>query len=167
MAGTDPVAEQPYITGDAPPTPWFEARSRLAEAESSRVATVRPEGGPHVAPVLGVWVDEALHFCANPAPRKARNLARDPHRVVTARSGGLDLVVEGAATRVSGDAGLRRVAEAYMSAYGWPITVRDGALHGEGAPTAGPPPYDVYRVTPTTAFGFPADEAFTPTRWRF
>ena len=39
----------------------------------------------------------------------------------------------------------------------------------EGAPTAGPPPYDVYVVTPTVAFGFGTDaENWNhPTRWRF
>ena len=53
------------------------------------------------------------------------------------------------------------------------VTVRDGAFHdgafhdAEGAPTAGPPPYDVYEVIPTTAFGFGTDESFSPTRWRF
>jgi hypothetical protein len=37
-----------------------------------------------------------------------------------------------------------------------------------GAPTSGGPPYDVYEITPTKAFGFPTDgESFTPTRWRF
>jgi hypothetical protein len=37
----------------------------------------------------------------------------------------------------------------------------------DGAPTAGPPPYQVYEVTPTTAFAFGKDESFSPTRWRF
>ncbi|NDJ84523.1 MAG: PIG-L family deacetylase [Chloroflexi bacterium] len=35
------------------------------------------------------------------------------------------------------------------------------------APTAGPPPYAVYAVTPTVAFGFGTDKTFSPTRWRF
>ena len=47
------------------------------------------------------------------------------------------------------------------------MTVRDGAFYADGAPTAGPPPYEVYEVTPATAFGFPTDETFTATRWRF
>jgi hypothetical protein len=48
------------------------------------------------------------------------------------------------------------VAEVYMNKYGWPVIVRDGAFYADGAPTAGPPPY-----------GFPWDEMFLPTRWRF
>jgi hypothetical protein len=36
-----------------------------------------------------------------------------------------------------------------------------------GAPTAGPPPYEVYEVIPKTAFGFSTDLSFGPTRWDF
>ena len=55
-----------------------------------------------------------------------------------------------------------------ISKYGWPVTVRDGAVYADGAPTAGPPPYEVHKFIPTTAFGIPTEEAtFSPTRWRF
>ena len=41
-------------------------------------------------------------------------------------------------------------------------------LWAEGAPTAGPPPYHVYRVLPHKVLGFPTDDAsVVPTRWRF
>ena len=76
-------------------------------------------------------------------------------------------MVEGTAAKVSDETRLHRVAEAYWAKYGWPVTVRDGAFYADGAPTAGPPPYEVYEVTPATAFGFPTDETFTATRWRF
>jgi hypothetical protein len=65
---------------------------------------------------------------------------------------------------------LERVAGAYMSKYGWNVTVRDGAFQDtEGAPTAGPPPYDVYVITPTTifAFGTNDDTMNLSTRWEF
>jgi hypothetical protein len=104
---------------------------------------------------------------ASPTSRKARNLAHDAHCVISTRREALDLVVEGTAAKVGDEARLHRVAEVYMTKYGWPVTVRDGAFYGDGAPTAGPPPYDVYEVIPTTAFGFPWDETFSPTRWRF
>jgi hypothetical protein len=53
---------------------------------------------------------------------------------------GLDLVVEGTMAKVTDQAWLHRVAEAYETKYGWPVSVRDGAFHADGAPTAGPPP---------------------------
>ena len=53
--------------------------------------------------------------------------------------------------------------------YAWPTRVSGGKLDADyGAPTSGGPPYHVYEVTPTKAFGFPiTGETFTPTRWRF
>jgi hypothetical protein len=45
--------------------------------------------------------------------------------------------------------------------------VRDGAFYADGAPTAGPPPYDVYEVRPTVIFGVGTDESFSAIRWRF
>lgn len=100
--------------------------------------------------------------------RKAKNLARNSHCVITVEEEPLDLVVEGEAAKVRDAATLRRVADAYASTYGWHVTVRDGAFHDAGgAATAGPPPYDVYEVIPTIAFGFGTDETFPPTRWRF
>lgn len=144
---------------------WRDATERLAAADTYWLATTRADGRPHLVPVLGVFVDGALHFAAGPATAKGRNLARDPECVVSARHGELDLVVEGVASRVVHSATLRRVAEEYLAKYAWPVTVEDGAFVGEGAPTAGPPPYEVYRLVPALAFGFPADETFAPARW--
>ena len=108
-----------------------------------------------------------MHFVASPTFRKARNLARDAHCIITARKDVLDLVVEGTAAKVSDETRLHRVAEVYWAKYGCPVTVLDGAFYADGAPMAGPPPYEVHEVTPATAFGFPTDETFSPTRWRF
>jgi Pyridoxamine 5'-phosphate oxidase len=167
MAEKEPATEQLYLTQDATPAPWAEAGGRLAHADPYWLATVHPDGLPHLVPILAVWVDGALHLVASPTSRKAWNLARDANCVITARKDVLDLVVEGTAAKVSDETRLHRVAEVYWAKYGWPVTVLDGAFYADGAPTAGPPPYEAHEVTPATAFGFPADETFSPTRWRF
>ena len=168
MAGKEPLSAQPYSADETRPLPtWAEARRRLEEAPFYWLATVRPDGRPHVVPVLAVWADGGLHFVAGSSSRKAKNLARDSHCVVTVDTDALHLVVEGETAIVSDEAGLRRVADAYASKYGWQVTMRDGAFYADGAPTAGPPPYEVYEVTPTTIFGFGPDESFGATRWRF
>jgi len=78
------------------------------------------------------------------------------------------LVVEGRAALVRDEARLRRVADAYAAKYGWQVRPQDGAFDADdGAPTAGPPPYDVYVLTPDRVFGFGTDETWSPTRWRF
>jgi Pyridoxamine 5'-phosphate oxidase len=153
----------------AAPTPWARVRSLLEGSRATYwLATVRPDGTPHVMPLLAVWVDGGLFFSAGERTRKARNLALDSQCVITVEEEPLDLVLEGRAAKVRDAATLRRVADAYAEVYGWRVAVRDGAFHDtEGAPTAGPPPYDVYEVTPKVAFGFGTDETLAPTRWRF
>lgn len=145
---------------------WPSALRQLGAADGYWLATTCPDGRPHLVPVLAVLVDSALHFAAGASTRKGRNLAASPSCVVSARNSEVDLVVEGSASVVR-DASLAGVADEYLAKYAWPVTVRDGAFYGEGAPTAGPPPYDVYRLDPVLAFAFPIDEAYEPARWTF
>jgi nitroimidazol reductase NimA-like FMN-containing flavoprotein (pyridoxamine 5'-phosphate oxidase superfamily) len=164
----EPVAEKlPSNADHAEPTAWSDGVRHLAHGQWYWLATVRPDGRPHVMPVLSVWVDGALYFVAGERTRKARNLAADAHCVITHEEGDAHMVLEGTATIVRDEPTLRRVADEYASKYGWHPRPEDGAFDADyGAPTAGPPPYDVYEVTPTTAFGF-GMETFSPTRWRF
>ena len=166
MTDPDPVATEPLLT-DATPTSWSDACRQLSAGDTYWLATVHPDGRPQLRPVLAVWLDGTLHFCASPTSRKAENLALDSRSVLATSSDAADLVVEGKAVKVDDAAALRRVGEAYADKYGWDVEVRDGALHGDGAPTAGPPPYEVYALMPSTVFGFGADESFSPTRWSF
>ena len=144
------------------------------------MATVGRDGRPHVRPLLGLWLDDAFHFIAGETTRKGQNLAHDPRCVITASSTALpalDIILEGAARKVTDDATLQRVADAYRSSMDWPLEVRDGHVVGPNAPTAGPPPYAVYELMPTTVIGLPgiagtkegvgSAGAFTPTHWRF
>ena len=163
----EPVSAQPLSADDGSPTEWADARGRLEGAMLYWLATVRPDGRPHVMPLLGVWVDGALHFVAGATTRKARNLERESHRVITADSQGLHLVLEGEAATVRDEEELHRVAGVYASKYDWQVAVRDGAFYAEGAPTAGPPPYEVYKFTPSTIFAFSEDGSLSAMRWRF
>jgi nitroimidazol reductase NimA-like FMN-containing flavoprotein (pyridoxamine 5'-phosphate oxidase superfamily) len=146
---------------------WNEAEQHLQKAGVYWLSTMRPEGRPHVTPLLAVWLDGALYFCTGDAERKAKNLAENPRVAITtghnALSEGLDLVVEGEAVVVSDGAKVRRVAEAYVAKY------------GEGWRIAGLEGVSTFEVTPTTAFGFGRGDAknpppggeFNQTRWRF
>ena len=159
------------LTGeDVAPIPWDEARNRLADERFYWLATVHADGRPHVRPVLAVWVDGALYSSTNPMVRKGRDLANDPRCSVMVRTNDMDVVLEGTATLITDEGTLARVADAYRSKYGWPVEVRDGAFEAPyGAPTAGPPPYLVYEITPVQVFGFGTSDALGPrtTRWRF
>src|SRR5437762_5483736 len=117
MASTEPVAELDprYSSEGVSATPWAEARGRLAAAEVSWLSTVRPDGRPHVTPLISVWLDDAVYFCTGPGECKAVNLAQNPHCILTTGCNtmgeGLDVVVEGDAVQVSEDEKLRRVAD--------------------------------------------------------
>ena len=65
---------------------------------------------------------------------------------------------------------LAAVSDAYQSTYSWPADVVDDTLTAPyGAPTAGPPPYEVFRIDPTTVHAIGTDEPFTgrSTKWTF
>lgn len=156
-----------YSTPDATATPWEEARECLADAEVYWLTTVRPDGRPHVTPLHALWFDDALWFSTGVAERKAANLAANRFVVVTTgcnTSTGLDVVVEGTAERESDDAVLTALADAYAAKYGpeWRLEVRDGCFWSAAGGDA-----LVFRVIPTTVFGFGKGEVFSQTRWRF
>jgi len=149
--------------------PWSRALEQLeaGSAKSFWLATVRPDGRPHVAAVGALWIDGKLYFTSGPATRKGRNLAANPACSISVSLPNLDLVVEGTAAKVTDDATLQRVAERY-AAQGWPARASDGALTAEySAPSAGPPPWHLYVVGPMTAFGVATAAPFGATRWQF
>jgi hypothetical protein len=155
-----------------PPIPWSRAEHQLEAAVGQSashffLATVRPDGRPHVAGVGALWVDGRFYIVSGAGTRKSRNLAERADCVISVALPDLDLVVEGAATKVTDGPTLQRLAERY-DAQGWPATVKDGAFTAPySAPSAGPPPWDLYEFTPRTAFGVASAEPHGATRWRF
>ena len=80
---------------------------------------------------------------------------------------GIDLILEGEATRVTDRPTLETVASLYREG-GWPAEVEGEAFTAPySAPSAGPPPWDLYRVTFHTVFGVATAEPYGATRWRF
>jgi hypothetical protein len=129
------------------------------------LSTIRPDGRPHLAGVVGHWLDDTLYFVSGPATRKARNLVGD-HRCSFAISlPDLDLVLDGTASRVTDPATLARVAQGYTDR-GWPLEV-DGDMVTATfwAPTAPPPPWHLHAFTPTTALGVATAAPSGATRW--
>ncbi len=169
MTADEPRTElqQRFSDEGATATPWADVQERLAGAEIWWLSTVRPDGRPHVTPLIAVWVGGALHFCTGADERKALNLAENPRCVLTTGGNdlhaGLDLVVEGDAVRVVDGDRLRTAAQAFESKYGsaWHFDVGDGVFLHHGSPAL------VFEVRPVKAWGFGREPLYSATRWTF
>ena len=56
--------DERFSSKDAAALPWSAAVAILDTAERFWITTVRPDGRPHVTPLMAAWPDDALHFCA-------------------------------------------------------------------------------------------------------
>ncbi len=157
---------------DEPEMPWSRARDALGTGSFGPetpcfLGTVRPDGRPHAAGVGAVELDGDLYFTSGPTTRKARNLAANPACTLSLRLDGIDLVLEGEARRVTDAETLERVAALYRDG-GWPAEVDGDAITARySAQSAGPPPWHVYRLPITTAFGVGLRPPHGASRWRF
>ncbi len=134
---------------------WDRTVERLVAARNYWVASARPDGRPHVAPVWGLWLDGAFYFSTDPSSRKGRNIAARPQVAVHLESGDDVVILEGTAERVADADTLARFAAAYTPKYGF-------------TPDPSQPEQGVYRLRLWRAFAWREQEFLTtPTRWLF
>ncbi len=172
MTDREPVEVTNLDRYGFPPLPWSRPRDLLAAGLPQPgipffLGTSRPDGRPHAAGIGAVWIEGDLYFTSGPGTRKARNLAANPASTISVRLDGIDLVLEGEASRVTDRPTLTQVAGLYRDG-GWPAEVEGDALTAPfSAPSAGPPPWHLYRFSFDTAFGVATAEPAGATRWRF
>ena len=138
------------------------------ERHTCWLATIDPDGSPHVTGIGALWVDGAFWFETGDRTRKAKNLARDPRCSISVAVQEFDLVLEGTAARITDRTTVAAMAERW--AEHWPCRVDETgqAITAEfSAPSAGPPPWFVYRVTPRAVTVLGTVEPGGATRWRF
>lgn len=91
----------------------------------------------------------------------------NPACTISARLEGIDIVLEGEATRVTDGPTLEQIAARYRSG-AWPAEADGDAFTAPyGAPSAGPPPWRVFRFTFHTAFSGATAEPDDATCRRF
>jgi hypothetical protein len=160
-----------FSSPDATPTPWAEGLDHVSGADTFWLSTVRPDGRPHVTPLIAVWHGDSIWFTTGQDERKAKNLAENSSCVLTTgrsdlAEGGLDVVLEGRAEQVTAEAELEPIAEAFAAKYGrdtWNFDVSDGAFSvGETGGRA-----IVFRVRPVRGLGFRKGDVFSQTTWSF
>lgn len=145
--------------------PWSWVDARLAQSRNYWVATTGPDGSPHVAPLWGVWVADAVWFGTDPTSAKGRNLGRDPRVVVHLESGGEVVIVHGSAEvrRFTDEdpALVEALDTAYRAKYVDPETGEPLSLSG------GPSGGAAYRVAPRRVLAWLEDDFLrSRTRWR-
>lgn len=133
----------------------------------SWLGTVNADGTPHLTGIGPMWHDGGFFFTSGEGARKARNLARDGRCTLGISTAGFDLSVDGEAALIEDPAVVADVAARY-AASGWPVTAEGTGLTAPfSAPSAGPPPWQVYRFTPREATAVLTTEPGGATRWRF
>ena len=130
------------------------------------LSTSNPDGSPHVTGIGAVWTQGTLWFETGPSTRKARNLDHDDRCALSVALDGHDLVVEGTAHRVTDPATVAELARLWRQE--WPCRVDESgiALTADfSAPSAGPPPWPVYRMDATAMTALATTEPGGATRW--
>ena len=96
------------------------AARRLSQAQNLWIATVRPDGTPHLVPVWFVWHESFFYICTAPGSVKAKNLEQNDRLVVALEDGANPLICEGAGSAVPRP-WPQGVVDAFQRKYDWSI----------------------------------------------
>ncbi|WP_327150126.1 pyridoxamine 5'-phosphate oxidase family protein [Nocardia sp. NBC_01329] len=168
MSDSEPdVVLGPFSSPDARATPWASASAVIGTAEVFWLSTVRPDGRPHVTPLLAAWSLGGMCFTTGGQERKALNLEHNPYCVLTTGTNaltGVDVVIEGVAS-VVGERSERVLAVAdFERKYGTHLTDPAGTWYRLGeAVIAGD--VRLYRVAPSIGFAFGKLPTSSQTRY--
>jgi len=170
MSEREPVSTKNLsIYGDAP-LRWERIRNALAAGQDHRpffLATVGADGRPHIAGTGAIWDEGDIYVVSGPRTKKSRDLAQNAKCSIAVALVGIDVTMDGVATRVTDAKTLERIAARYRD-LGWPTTVeRDALTAPYSAPSAGKPPYYLYRFVLRTAVALASAAPHGATRWRF
>jgi PPOX class probable F420-dependent enzyme len=163
---TEPTATRPYMPGYGiqPATegrgllPWSWAEQRLIRSHDFWLATVTPDGTPHLMPVWAVWHTGQLWFSSSNGSRKARNLTAQPRCSLSTGDPLEPVVVQGPAQRVTDPDLLAALLAAENAKYGTSY----------GPDMVDPASNSVFRLRPEWVFALDSrDFTGSPTRFTF
>ena len=104
--------------------------SRLHTERNVWMATVRPDGRPHLAPVWFVYVDDRLWIGTGTGSVRTANLRHDARAAISLEDGNRPLVAEGT-VRLHPTERPADVVAAFEAKYGWDITISEDDDVGE------------------------------------
>jgi PPOX class probable F420-dependent enzyme len=137
---------------------WDEALRRIDASRNFWLATIHPDGRPHVMPVWAAWLDDALWFSSSLRSRKIRNLQLNPRCTLTNEDGIHPIVVDGVAEIIADPDRIAAFLAAINAKYqvDYHIDFLDPSVNA------------TVRVAPDWAFALDEEQfSGSPTRWRF
>lgn len=101
---------------------WAWAASRLSASQGYWLASVCPDGRPHVTPVWAVFIDDQVWFSSGPRSRKVANIRRSPAVLLTTDDAASPVIAEGEVHETTDPGLVERFASAidakYRNVYG-------------------------------------------------
>ncbi|MCB8942721.1 MAG: pyridoxamine 5'-phosphate oxidase family protein [Ardenticatenaceae bacterium] len=98
-----------------------EAQARLASERNIWLATVRPDGRPHLVPLWFAWHDDLIYICIQPGSVKATNLRQNPLVSLSLEDGSNVVICEGE-TAVIPPPPAPAIITIFQQKYNWDIT---------------------------------------------
>lgn len=99
---------------------WTAVRAELERAQHYWVATVRPDGRPHVVPVEGLWIDDAWFYSGSKETVHYRSVAANPQAVMHLEEATKAFIVEGEVLPIDpAQTFVARLAKASRQKYGY------------------------------------------------
>jgi F420H(2)-dependent biliverdin reductase len=96
------------------------ALARLQDQKNIWIASVRPDGRPHLAPVWFVWWEGRFYLGTDPKSIKARNLRQNGQVVLALEDGTHPLICEGQARLLAGPLP-EPLKAVFMDKYEWDV----------------------------------------------
>jgi nitroimidazol reductase NimA-like FMN-containing flavoprotein (pyridoxamine 5'-phosphate oxidase superfamily) len=140
--------------------PWSWAEHRLETSHNYWLATVRPDGRPHLMIIWGLWNEGVFYFSTGSHSRKALNLEGNAHCVIGTEQAHEAVVVEGRAEKLRDVAQLRELLSLYERKYDYDMAAMREDILGLREP--------IFAVRPSVAFSLDEKAGLqNSTRWRF
>jgi Pyridoxamine 5'-phosphate oxidase len=162
----EPLPSRLYIPGSDPTEgpdglmPWNWAERRLEESHNYWLATVRPDGRPHLMIIWGLWHKETFYFITPSRSRKTLNLESNAHCVIGTEQAHEAVVVEGSAEKLSDVGHIKELLDLYQRKYDDDMSAMREDILVLREP--------VFAVRPSVAFGLDEKAVLqNATRWRF
>lgn len=94
---------------------------RLVGEKNIWVATVRPDGRPHLTPVWFAWHRGKIYICIQNTSIKAKNLSKNPQVSISLENGSKPLILEGIVAEVF-EPWPEKVRIEFQKKYDWDIS---------------------------------------------